>query len=330
MKHIKISAFLLLSLSLLFVHCSEKSPTIPDSFKLLPQSDISLMLANWHDCSIPASSNKNLQSRGELLWYNPYCQVLINDIWPTIEVTPETIHRVQVLHLYFDPEQNISDAADSWNGIMFYLDEETRDKIVSSDRLEITVKGDKGRLHFDFGEISEDVIPDGKLNSEDLPIYGIRNGVLDNGEDIGLDGMAGSNDFWDINANGIKDDFEPYSNDDWEMQENTGCDDIPKTCRTEGNLQLDTEDLNGNDRLDTLNNYSEYILNLDKSRADTALIIRTLPTNEQKGWFTYSIDLKNPAVIIHSAPAWDTRSVRIWIDGLESASHIEIAAMVLK
>jgi hypothetical protein len=56
-------------------------------------------------------------------------------------------------------------------------------------------------LHIDIGQISEDVIPNNRLDTEDKAEAGIRNGLLDDGEDIGLDNMAGADpgDYWDIN-----------------------------------------------------------------------------------------------------------------------------------
>ena len=41
-------------------------------------------------------------------------------------------------------------------------------------------------MYIDLGRISEDVIPDGKLNTEDLN----QNTAIDEGEDVGLDTLS--------------------------------------------------------------------------------------------------------------------------------------------
>ncbi|MBN2008878.1 hypothetical protein JW960_05995 [candidate division KSB1 bacterium] len=110
---------------------------------------------------------------------------------------------------------------------------------------------------------------------------------MDVGEDIGLDGMYGKDpdDYWDINGNGIQDWYEPISNDDWSFSPNDGS--YSKFNRTENNhnstygIYPDTEVINHNGILDTLNNYNEYSINLDKNSSDNSFIVGE---NMSKGW----------------------------------------------
>ncbi len=180
-------------------------------------------------------------------------------------------------------------------------------------------------MHIDLGEISEDIIPNNRLDSEDKLVDGIRNNKLDPGEDIGLDGMAGEDpsDFWDLNQNNIQDWNEPASYDDWE--------DVPcyylGNNGTEGNSastqgkKPDTEDLNNNGRLDTKNNYYEFSIDLDKESPDTSLMVYS---NPDRGWATYRIDLSDPAMIVGEPNPWKPFSMRIWIDGFHQKSLIRI------
>ena len=51
--------------------------------------------------------------------------------------------------------------------------------------------GAQSKLSIDLGKISEDWNGDGSLNTEDIPIAGmIGDGLLDDSEDIGLDGCS--------------------------------------------------------------------------------------------------------------------------------------------
>ncbi|MDZ7263072.1 MAG: hypothetical protein ONB16_00715 [candidate division KSB1 bacterium] len=310
--------------------CEEKkSPYIPDSYSLLPQSDFSLIAFNWHLASIPAG--KNLATRGTLTWFNPYDQVSIPEIWPWYEITPEVPQRIHVLNFCFDPTQGISNPIASWHGIMLHLSQDFKNQLAGFQAVEVTIKGDQGRIHFDIGEISEDVIPNGKLDNEDKAIMGIRNARLDPGEDIGLDGMAGIDpqDWWDLNNNGIREPEEPISYDDYAYQ--MGSNDYRKINGSEGNGYLpDTEDLNSNNQLDNQNNYFEYSINLDKSSADTVLIRPSVPTNGSGGWHTYRIDLGSPTAIIGNPNPWKLDFFRIWVDGMPRSGAISIATIDFK
>jgi len=263
-----------------------------------------------------------------MIWFNPYEQIYINDIWPTIELSPEVPLRVHALTFHVEP---INLSEESWNGIMLCLPEEFQAVFESSQHFTITVKGNQGQMHFDIGEISEDVIPNGALDTEDRLRSGIRNGILDPDEDVGLDRMSAVDpaDWWDINRNGIRDNDEPISHDDW-YYSYSDWSNYKKINGTEGNRWLDTEDLNDNGSLDLQNNYYEYTLNLDKSSIDTLLIERSLPTDENNGWYTYQINLNNPTQKIGDRTELKPEYLRIWIDGLTQKAEISIVVIDFK
>ena len=313
------------------ITCQKDSPYIPESYKLLPKSDIPIPYVFWHFASIPVSPAKDLTARAEITWTSPYEQVPIQEIWPFIETSPEVQNRVHVLDINFIPNGNITSPDSSWHGIMLYTPEEFRTQYDSFQQVEVTIKGNQGIVHFDVGEISEDAIPNHQLDSEDLPVYGMRNLILDPGEDVGLDGMAGKDpaDWWDVNGNGTKDPDEPLSNDDFEFT--AGGPIYSVMYKTEGNRKLDTEDLDLNDKLDTLNCYYEYSINLDKSSADTMLIVSDqILADNSAGWCTYRLDLTQPSQIVGDPALFKPNFFRIWIDGLNSPALIRIAAIDFK
>lgn len=314
----------------IMVACDEqKSPSIPESYDLLPKSDLTVISLAWHQCSMPVG--KYLASRGSLIWFNPYEQVSLPEIWPFYEISPEVPQRMHVLKFHFKPKQDISDPSNSWNGVIQFLSSELKKELAGFQTIEITIKGDYGRLHFDIGEISEDAIPNGKLDSEDKASQGLRNAILDPGEDIGLDGMAGRDpeDWWDLNDNGIRDPEEPLSYDDYSYE--SGSSDYRKINGTEGNGYIpDTEDLNGNNLLDLQDNYFEYSIDLDKSSSDTAFIRPSVPTRESAGWYTYRIDLRTPTAVIGNPNPWKLDFFRIWVEGLTQVTQISIAVIDFK
>ncbi|HDQ00690.1 MAG TPA: cell surface protein SprA [bacterium] len=273
---------------------------------------------------------------GRLIWYNPYEQVAIKEIWPNRDThNPNTPQRVHVLTMDFTPADRPDDPEyekpQSWAGIQKWLSSGYADQ-TDSKFLEIWVQGNAGRLNIDLGLISEDIIPNGRLDSEDIPENGIRNGLLDPGEDVGLDGMAGNdpNDFWDINGNGIRDDGEPLSYDDYYYT--PGSYDYSGINGTEGNENdpggrlPDTEDFNGNGSLDMINDFFRFTFSLAKDHPDTMFI--SGGQENEYGWRLYRVPLNEFKSI--GNPDWSRiEYARIWIDSCFAKTVLRIAEINL-
>ncbi|MCA9733195.1 cell surface protein SprA [candidate division KSB1 bacterium] len=245
---------------------------------------LGIMRKSWTDASAPVPIQKLfgdpkhvMAQRGKLIWYNPYTRVSITDIWPEREVNSQTGQLTDVLIMEFTPTE-YKDPAEStsrplnqsWHGVMRALSSGYFNQ-TESKFLEITVAGSTGKLNIDLGIISEDVIPNGKLDSEDIPVGGVRLGTLDEGEDIGLDGMQGSDtgdnpDFWDIDGSGTREPWEPLSNDDWSYSQSSGNYthiNGTENSKNDGSQIPDTEDLNRNNVVDRLDSYFSYHIDLD-------------------------------------------------------------------
>ena len=155
--------------------------------------------------------------QGSLVWYNPYNQVAISDIWPNRETTTNYggTNRTHVLTLDFVP--NPSNPTESWGSIQrglsagYYDQTDSRflevwvQPYVSEYVYETDSDGNKvvvntifsdkqPQIHIDLGQISEDVIPNRVWNTEDYkPSGGIRDTNLEpDAEDTGLDGVFGA------------------------------------------------------------------------------------------------------------------------------------------
>lgn len=320
---------------------------------------LGVLRRNWTQASQPADGVHTIDNMVNYIWFNPIDQVLINDIYPERDVnanTPQVAH-VLTFDLYPDPSRP---DVTSWGGIMRALPAGLFDQSQTTF-IEIMIQGNRGRFHIDLGTISEDVIPDGVLNTEDR---GLRDGLLDEGEDVGLDGFAkpdppslnfprsnfaGQNietiphDFWDSNRNGIKDENEPWSYDDWFYDgnigyltvSNTGVQSINGTENNgnperndEGGRYSDTEDINKNGIVDRLNSYFTYSFSLNKISADTSFIVpgsgnpnarpavrgETDPSN--RGWFLYRIpfEIDVDSLKIGNPSPTQIEYVRIWLE----------------
>jgi cell surface protein SprA len=317
------------------------------------QITLGVIRNGWKLSTCPTTSNRDsidayLAKRGHLIWYNPYEKVQIQEIWPDREVTTNmggsTLTDVLSMEFQPNPSDSLEDKAESWGGIQKGLSPGYFDQ-TDSRFLEIwvDVTYNLGRMHIDLGQISEDVIPNQQWDNEDKkPVGGIRNELLDDEEDTGLDGMFGPDpplfhpheyavvvngtaspyDFWDINGDGIKQSNEPWSYDDWHYE--SGSSDYSRTNGTEGNkndgtvIYPDSEDLNRNSDVDLNNNYFEYTFDLDSTSQDTMYIVggKTNPY----GWRQYRIPLSEPSSVTGNPDWMRVEFARIWIDDVRPES----------
>lgn len=307
-------------------------------------SSLGVLRRNWTQASVPkASKNDQLHQIGNMVnyfWYNPFGQVAIKEIYPERDVNPNVPQRTHVLTLDIYPDRNNPDPNNaSWGGVMRALSpgffDQTQTKFI-----EIMVQGEVGKMHVDLGVISEDVIPNGKLDTEDRKVNGIRDGLLDQDEDLGIDGVAGPDppdlnhprsdvsagfDFWDINGNGIKDANEPWSYDNWiysesnpnlYVQQGGSISGTEANINDEGGRLPDTEDINGNGTIDLNNAYFTYSFDLDSTSVDRKFIAGGNPA---AGWKLYRIPFitdKDSVQVGNPAPT-QIEYVRIWVDDVD-------------
>lgn len=336
-----------------------------DDFESIKRtSPLGIMRRQWREASYPGFAPLG-KKRGTFVWFNPYDQVSIKEIWPNRPTNANVAQRTHVLSIYFAPQESDStygpskesEYAASWGGIQKalsagyhnqenskYIEVMLRVKDYRSSRLNVP-----GKLHIDLGQISEDVIENGQLDTEDQPLgdlpYG--DGFCDPDEDVGLDGRNANDpyDWWDLNGNGVKDDNEPISNDDWHYDPSNPYD-VWHINGTEGNYNdeggryPDTEDLDNDNFLDTQKNFFRYTLDLSEVNPGASYELspggqwqptpRWLVTApNEDGWKMYRIPLK-------SGEAFGTPSLtqiqyaRLWLDGFEDADTVEVSIATLE
>jgi cell surface protein SprA len=331
---------------------------------------LGVIYSGWGPGSLPDPDGEvkdQLRRRGHLIWYNPYEQVDITDIWPNREVTTNYggSTKTHVLDLIFQPNPG-SDSSEatretSWGGIERYLSSGYADQ-TNSRFLEIWLHGNQGTLHVDLGQISEDVIPNSRLDDEDLPHDGLqKNDLLDDNEDRGLDLVYGEDaptpfaphqaavintdnpdkpvatpyDFWDVDGDKVKDDWEPWSSDNWHYEpmefDYTRINGTENSKASSQAIYPNSEDLNSNGDVDLNNDYYEFSFNLEEGSAGDSLVSGGNPDrNNARAWRQYRIPLNRPDAVV-GQPQWSRiEYIRLWIDGVRDAeTKVRIAEINL-
>jgi len=316
------------------------------------------------------SSDDQLDVRGRMIWYNPYQQVPIHDIWPNRELNSQVPKYTDALFIDYDPRVNNFrssqfDSSRTWNGIMKSLSSGYYNQ-TTTRYIEIWMSWPEGSggtdaaLYVDLGRISEDMIPDKKLSTEDKPQPGseVGNGVLDEGEDTGLDGKRGPDppwylgsdqgnvpwtvenqnydyssgkyDYWDLNGDDEQEPDEPFSTDDWSYS--SGSSDYSRIDGTEGNEQdeyryPDTEDLDGSLQAEKANSFFRYRFRLNDV-ADYARYVRGGQDNEKR-WRLVRIPIEDVFDEINKPNLTDIRYVRLWLGNCTSRTSLRIAQFEL-
>jgi hypothetical protein len=285
--------------------------------------------------------------RGNLIWYNPYNQVHINDIWPEKDVNTQTGQTTDVLVLEASRKPG-QDPDSAWVGIMrstASFSNQQRTKYV-----EIWINGNEEnspRINIDIGRISEDWFMKAfdeqtgeiyygnsayggkklrgykQLDTEDAN----NNGLIEEGEDTGLDGIPDSRE------------PEGWPDDNWARPTETagGSRDYSHINGTEGSAQMqsanypDSEDLDNNGRADRIDQYFEYSFSLnpnDESEKWREGRPKSKKTGEFTGWKQFRIPI-NEFITKFGDPDTtfqDIYYVRLWLSNLsEETQRIYIA-----
>lgn len=295
------------------------------SYNLIPEADI---------LGIPSQYYLKTYSGTDTLafyWYNPKDEDRFtkDQIYRDIPADQRN-DKVNTLSMVFKPTVTseavvggVIESEDSWAGVMRYLHSSYQDmrdvkyiEFLASSNRKIT-------LNIDIGELSEDVIPDGRLNTEDAD----GNNVLDIGddnEDTGLDGVMGTGDFnalfiFDPNAPRDKEPYEFYSFDnhpiesDGDPTPDSQIDKYWDFCKTEKNGRLDSEDLDGGGNLDRIVNAYRYTLDLKSSPSMGERYI--VSTEYESGYALYRIPLEEFTSVLNGEPDLSRmKYIKLWVN----------------
>ena len=342
---------------------------VDDFESALDQLSLRTSRTSWTKSSKPASLGDDYQ-RGKLLWHTPRDLVSVDDVWDREAAQGQGT--VRTFRMIFRPRHHTADTSlvddqlvvdtsevpvKSWAGIMrsFYGVDEKRAQL-----LEVRARAKTGKLHFDFGVISEDVNGNGFAESEDGVILGAPNGTVDEDEDVGLDGLidADESEFYDH----IKHINPDPAGDNWYFLGDGKCPLPAGECHpdrddpfwddesiryewlngTEGNIndpsvqgRPDQEVLGSG--LQQTNSYFSYVLDFESDSFKVPESNWPPGVGEDRQWWTYRIPIQDSTAIDTiiapdgAIPQWDeVRHVRVWFedDSMDDNSWdtVEVAA----
>jgi hypothetical protein len=345
----------------------------------------------WEPASPPRSllsyftvSDSSIKyAKAKLQWYNNsqnYEPVSSRDIWPNRSVRRGQ-DLVTVLMMDYFPTLRgmynyspdlattlLQNPAKNWSGVQRYISSTAGNLLEQNiNYLELWVRASsddqldlrRGRLMVNLGTISEDVVTNGRLNSEDViktPSNpgGNANSSLQDGEDRGLDMLFDDDEkieyapFIAANQSVLQvagvDPNDP-SGDDYRY--GTGEQDFTKINGTENNkvspdgIYPNTEDLNGNGDVDLTNLYAEYEIPLDTLYFDpnNPAVPQSNPLivgGGKNGWYQIRIPLQEASRVVSVEGTQSVQTVlsnvqyvRLWLSGFEKPVRLRVAEVNL-
>ncbi len=305
---------------------------------------IGISYSAWSDLSppddLPYLPNLDYQQKmsykAKSYWYNVLpSDVFVQDIWGNRKQVARQDRQVTALDYVFQPTKRgsynmnpkLSEPKKNWGGMMKLLSSTANNLVEENIQfiefwMDIEEAPPNAKLYIDLGEISEDVIPNGLLDTEDKN----QNDIVDPGEDTGLDGLTDeqerARDTIGLGPDPAGDDFS------FELTSNP---DYSRINGTEGNASLtdvgrlpNTEDLNRNFTLDRLNSYFRYEVPLDTTNKFIAG-----GGEGNRRWYLFRIPLKDFIKKIGDPSFTLVEYIRLWIEGVDSPVHIRLAELNL-
>lgn len=300
---------------------------------------------SWRDLSVPDrlpfisnfSLSEQMGYKAKSYWFNIIPpDVKIQDIWGTRKRAAREDEQVSVLDFVYQPTKKgtynwnptIENTSNNWGGMMKLLSSTANNLVEENvEFIEFWAKVIKApansKLYLDLGQISEDVIPNNKLDTEDKN----QNDLEEEGEDTGIDGLfdseepgynsstnsdpSGDNFFVDINT---------YNYDRINGTEGNAA------FRNAGIKLPDSEDLNRNFTLDRVNSYYRYEVPLDTSYITNEFIAGG---GDNDSWYLYRIPLKDFIATVGDPSFSVVEFIRLWVSGSDEDIHIRFAEMNL-
>jgi hypothetical protein len=278
-------------------------------------------------------------SKAKMIWFNRLpTDVRLTDVFPRKLPGSAANDQITVLDFQYFPaargQFNYSLNLDTtlnpqrnWGGVMKTISISATNLINENiNFIEIWMQinnapaDSSAKLIIDLGAISEDVVPNRRLNSEDLVISSSPNGSLQAGEDVGLDMIGDAAEIARYPSLGS----DP-SGDNFFFQ--TGSLDFSGINGTENSLTgpagriPDTEDLNSNGIVDLIDQYFQYELPLDTVRARNPNIVG----GGNEGWYQFRIPIREYTRTVGSPNFENIEYVRVFFRNATDVIAVRIA-----
>ncbi len=275
----------------------------------------------WKDLSPPDSLifNSGLDKqqltnhKGKTFWFTETpAQVTVEDIYYDRKQVARADQQVTVMDYVFLPDTpgtynydpQLQERNRSWGGIQKILSSTANDLIEENIEFvefwaQILNAPPDAKVYIDLGRVSEDVIPNNRLDTEDLD----RNDAIDvdGKEDTGIDGLTNDQEkttFASAQNDPSRDDFfylrgsQPYPYDYFSINGTQG-----NAILTDIGRIPDTEDMNRNGNLDQNNSYYRYEIPLDTNSTTNQFIAGgglnpNFKAKQIPQWYLFRIPLK--------------------------------------
>ncbi len=305
---------------------------------------VGLSYTSWHEPSVPdslpyiadLSKPSQMFYKAKSIWYTHIpTDVEVKEIWPKRQASRQD-QQVTVLDYEYWPRTKgmfnwhpkLEEPEKNWGGMMKLLSSTATNLVEENiEFIEFWVRIDHApsdaKIYIDLGKITEDAIPNGKLDSEDKN----ENDLIDEGEDLGMDMLSDAQEREAYNST----ETDP-SGDDYSY---SGNQDYTHINGTEGNAVSidvgkypDTEDLNRNLNLDELNSYYRYEIKLDTTKYPNSDKFKN-PLITGGGisvpWYQFRIPLKDFNTTIGSPSFSLVEFIRVFTHGLSDSLHLRFA-----
>ncbi|MEG8989581.1 cell surface protein SprA [Ignavibacteria bacterium 4148-Me] len=306
---------------------------------------LGMQYGSWKDISVPddipylegMSELQKMNYKAKAYWFNRLpSDVTIRDLYGDRKQAPPDQNLITALDLVYLPDKpgyynwypDLSDTRKNWAGIMKVLSSTANNLVEENIQfIEFWMKIENAppdlKLNIDLGQISEDVIPNGRLDTEDKNF----NDLVDQGEDTGMDGLKDSEE----------PNYDPVNNPDPSLDnyafQLTANADYSKINGTEGNavsIDLgrlpDTEDLNHNFTLDKVNSYFRYVVPIDTNKQINPFV---QGGGSNSGWYLFRVPLKDFKEKVGDPSFSVVEFIRFWISGSNKPVHLRFAEMNL-
>ncbi len=302
---------------------------------------------SWTMASVPLddgigptdSLRLKFSKRGKLKWYNIPNGDLLTNIYPNKDVQT-TQNTITPFYMTYDPSRrgtynyngsydSIPDKSTTWNGVMKFLNTTSNDLVNEninfiefSMRIEnLTSVTRNGKLVIDLGSISQDAIPNDRLDTEDS----LRNGELRLQDDLGLDYMTDAQELEMYNRlNGTSLTLAQLPDPALDNNNPNGVFTVETINGTQNNINFeggrrpDTEDLNRSNNVRNPNDYFQYEISLDT--LDNPYIVGT----GRDGWHQYKIPLSEFRKLYGNAVFTNVQFARMWLTDLTDTVRLNI------
>ncbi len=327
--------------------------SIPTSSALIASGDI-------------LADTLKIQYKGRATWFNVTpSDVLVEEIWGDRKSVARGQEQITVMSMLFQPGMRgafnysldlenrlFADPTKSWGGIQHLLGITSTNLIDQNVTfiefwVNVVESQSSAKLNVDLGYLSEDIIPNGRLNSEDGLDGSIKNGVLNEGEDLGIDMLSDAQEREQYRAFVTK--YAEYeadpSGDNWRRptygiipgldavlaeqyfaspagSPNQTVNGSEGNSKGEYGIYPDAEDFNNNNVLDRTNAYFEYEIPLDTNAPDFQ---RLVSGRGERGWYQLRIPLNEYQRMIGQPTFTNVEGVRVWVTGASANLLFRIA-----